>query len=148
VYNTAGDFNSKEEFMEYYPGDDVVDVVSFDAYQSGNAERDNSFVQNVDRRLSIIEEVATEKGKIPALAETGYEKIPYASWWTNTLWRAIGSHRISYVLLWRNHGLQPSGNMHYYAPYKGHPSADDFIKFYQHEKTLFEKEVSRQGLYK
>ena len=148
VYNTAGDFNSKEEFLEYYPGDDVVDMVSFDAYQSGNPERDNRFAESVDRRLSIIEEVAKEKAKIPALAETGHEKVPYASWWTNTLWKAIGSHKISYVLLWRNHGLQPNGNMHYYAPYKGHSSAPDFIKFYQLDKTLFEKEAAKAALYK
>ncbi len=147
AYNTAGDFNSKEEFLQYYPGDDVVDIVSFDAYQYGNPEKDNRFVLDVDRRLGIIAEVAKEKNKIAALAETGYEAIPYASWWTETLWKAISKHRISYVLLWRNHGMQPNGNMHYYAPHKGHSSAKNFIEFYQLDKTLFEKDVAKERLY-
>lgn len=147
VYNTA-DFRSREDYLERYPGDDVVDLVSFDSYQHGDPQKDNSFVQDIDHRLTILEEVAKEKSKIPALAETGYEAIPYADWWTNTLWKAIGDHKISYVLVWRNHGLQPNGHMHYYAPYKGNVSANDFIKFYKLERTLFEKDVAKENLYK
>jgi mannan endo-1,4-beta-mannosidase len=147
VYNTA-DFKDKEDFLQRYPGDDVVDLVSFDSYQYGDPQKDNSFVQNMDRRLTILEKVAKEKNKIPAIAETGYEAIPYANWWTNTLWKGIGDHKISYVLVWRNHGLQPNGHMHYYAPYKGNVSANDFIKFYKLDRTLFEKDVAKENLYK
>jgi hypothetical protein len=147
TYNTAGDFKTEEEFMESYPGDDVVDLVSFDSYQFGDPQKDNSFLTGLDAKLSIIEEVAKERNKIPTLAEAGYEAIPYANWWTNTLWKGIGNHKISYVLIWRNHGLQPNGNMHYYAPYKGQKSADDFIKFYKLDKTLFEKEAAKEKLY-
>ncbi len=147
VYNTAGDFKTKEEFLERYPGDDVVDLVSFDSYQFGDPQKDNSFVTGLDKKLTILEEVAKEKNKIPALAETGYEAIPYSNWWTSTLWKGIGNHKISYVLAWRNHGLQPNGNMHYYAPYKGQVSANDFINFYKLDKTLFEKEVAKEKLY-
>ena len=147
VYNTAGDFNSREAFLEYYPGDDVVDMVSFDAYQHGDPTKDSSFLKGVDRRLGILTEVAKEKAKIPALAETGYERIPYASWWTSTLWPAIRNHKISYVLAWRNHGLQSNGNWHYYVPKKNDTSSEDFKKFYQLDKTLFEKEVAKENLY-
>jgi mannan endo-1,4-beta-mannosidase len=147
VYNTA-DFGSRDNFLERYPGDDLVDVVSFDSYQYGDPQKDSSFLQNVDRRLSILEEIAKEKNKLPALAETGYEAIPYASWWTNTLWKAIGNHRISYVLAWRNHGLQPGGHMHYYAPYKGQASAKDFLQFYQLDRTLFQSDITGENLYK
>ena len=147
VYNTAGDFKTKEEFLERFPGDDVVDLVSFDSYQYGDPQKDNSFVNGLDKKLTILEEAAKEKNKIPALAETGYEAIPYANWWTNTLWKGIGDHRISYVLVWRNHGLQPGGHMHYYAPYKGQASANDFINFYKLDKTLFGKDVAKEKLY-
>ena len=146
VYNTA-DFSTKEQFMERYPGDDVVDMISFDSYQYGDAQKDNSFLQTIDKRLAIIEEIAAEKNKIPAFSETGYEAIPYAQWWTNTLWKAIGNHKISYVLAWRNHGRQPNGHMHYYVPFKGDKSATDFLDFYKLDKTLFEKEVAKEKLY-
>jgi mannan endo-1,4-beta-mannosidase len=147
VYNTA-DFDSREGYLERYPGDDVVDIVSFDAYQYGDPRNDSSFLKNVDRRLTILEEIAREKNKIPALAETGYEAIPYAEWWTNTLWKAIGDHKISYVLAWRNHGLQPGGHMHYYAPFRGQVSAKDFQEFYKLKRTLFQSDITKQYLYK
>ena len=148
VYNTAGNFKTKHEFLERYPGDDVVDLVSFDSYQYGDPQKDNSFISALDKELGILEQVAKERNKIPALAETGYEAIPYPTWWTNTLWKGIGDHQISYVLLWRNHGLQQGGRMHYYVPYKGQVSAKNFIEFYKLEKTLFEKDVAKENVYR
>jgi len=106
------------------------------------------FVKNTNFQLGLIEEIAAEKDKLFALSETGYETIPYAAWWTETLLKAIGQHRISYVLVWRNHGYNEfMKKMHYYAPYKGHASETDFVKFYQLDNTLFEKEVAKEKLY-
>jgi hypothetical protein len=147
VYNTA-DFNSKENFLERYPGDDVADVVSFDAYQYNDPTKDNSFIKNTSARLSVLDTVAAERNKIAAFAETGYEQIPYASWWTETLAKAIGDHHISYLLVWRNHGYNQSmKKMHYYAPYNGQVSEENFKKFYQLDKTFFEKDVAAEKLY-
>jgi mannan endo-1,4-beta-mannosidase len=148
VYNTSGDFKTKEEFLERYPGDDMVDMISFDAYQYDDPAKSDWFVKNTNFQLGLISAIAAEKNKLTALAETGYEQIPFASWWTETLSKAIGQHRISYVLVWRNHGYNQSmKKMHYYAPYKGHGSEADFIKFYQQENTLFEKDVAKEKLY-
>ncbi len=141
MYNTA-DFNTREDFLLRYPGDNYVDLVSFDSYQYSDPQKDSSFVKKLDSRLGILEDVAAEHGKIPALAETGYEAIPYTQWWTKTLWPAIGTHRLSYVLVWRNHGRQPNGHMHYYAPYGGQASAADFREFYGLAGTLFERDIS------
>lgn len=146
-YNTAGNFSTEKEFLEYYPGDDVVDMIGFDAYQYNDPQKDSTFFKDMDKQLGIIETVAKKHNKIPALGETGYERIPYAQWWTNTLWKAMEKHRISYVLAWRNHGKQPNGNMHYYVPVKGDASAADFKTFYGLERTLFEKDVAKERLY-
>lgn len=147
VYNVA-DFDTKEDFLQRYPGDDVVDMISFDSYQYNDPSKDDWFVKTIDKRLTIMEEIATEKNKIAAIAETGYEAIPYATWWTNVLLKAIGNHKISYVLVWRNHGYNESmKKMHYYAPYKGQASEEDFRKFYSMDNTLFEKDVSAEKLY-
>jgi mannan endo-1,4-beta-mannosidase len=149
VYNTGGDFKSKEEFMERYPGDDVADIVSFDSYQWGDPAKDDSFIKNVDKSLSILDSVSAETGKLTAFAETGYEAIPYANWWTEVLQKAIAKHSISYVLVWRNHGYNEwTKRMHYYAPYKGQVSGNDFIKFYKAENSLFEKDAAKENLYK
>jgi mannan endo-1,4-beta-mannosidase len=147
IYNTA-DFKTKEEFLERYPGDDIVDMISFDAYQYDDPLKSDWFVKNTNFQLGLIEEIAAEKDKLFALSETGYETIPYADWWTETLLKAIGQHKISYVLVWRNHGYNElMKKMHYYAPYKGHASEADFIKFYQLDNTLFEKDIAKEKLY-
>ncbi len=148
VYNTA-DFSTKEEFLEYYPGDEYADVLSFDKYQYNNPLEDNSFVTNCQNQFKIMDEVAKEHNKIMAFAETGYEQIPYNKWWTKTLQNAIGNYKIAYVLVWRNHGWQEhEKKMHYYVPFKGHPNEKDFIDYYNLETTFFQKDATQFNLYK
>lgn len=149
IYSTSDNFKTKEEFLQRYPGDDVVDMLGFDAYQYDDPKKNDWFQKNVNTLLTVIGSIAKEKNKLSALSETGYEAIPYNEWWTETLLKAIGENKISYVLLWRNHGLASWNNtMHYYAPYKGQISATDFVKFYNLDKTLFEKEVGKENMYK
>jgi hypothetical protein len=57
-------------------------------------------------------------------------------------------HKISYALAWRNAGAKPSGESEYYLPYKGQISEADFKKFYRLDKTLFQKDVTKEKLYK
>ncbi|MDF2188837.1 glycosyl hydrolase [Paraflavitalea sp. CAU 1676] len=148
VYNTSGDFKTKAEFLQRYPGDEMVDVLSFDAYQYEDPQKNDWFEKNTYQLLKQVTELGKEKNKLTAFSETGYEAIPYANWWTQTLLNAIGDNPISYVLVWRNHGYAAwNKKMHYYAPYKGQTSEADFIKFYQLDRTLFEKEVAAKKLY-
>jgi len=148
IYNTAGDIETKERFLERYPGDDMVDILSFDTYQWGDPLKSDWFEKNAHRDLGVVEAIALEKNKLFALGETGYEAIPYARWWTDKLLRAIGDYKISYVLVWRNKGYdQWMKKMHYYVPFKGDVSEADFIQFYESDKTLFEKEVAAGKLY-
>lgn len=149
VYSTAGDVQSEAEFLERYPGDDVVDMLGFDAYQYDDPAKSDAFVKNVDKLMGVVSKIAKDKNKLYALTETGYEAIPYPAWWTSVLWKAIEKHDASYVLLWRNHGQAKWNNtMHYYAPYKGQVSEKDFLDFYKLDKTFFQQAVSEQNLYK
>ena len=52
--------------------------------------------------LTMLEEIAQEKNKIPALTEFGYAQVPDSTWWTNVLFKALEKHKISYALAWRN----------------------------------------------
>lgn len=76
VYNTSDNIKTKEEFLERYPGDDLIDVLSFDGYQFGDAGNEEYFVKNTHTLLRMIGEVAEEKNKLTALAETGVEAVP------------------------------------------------------------------------
>ncbi|WP_298120967.1 glycoside hydrolase family 26 protein [Flavobacterium sp.] len=148
VYNTSM-VKSREEFLEYYPGESYVDILSFDNYEYNDPTKDNSFVENNLKLFGIMDTIAKEQNKIIAFAETGYEQIPYDKFWTKTLLESIGNYKISFVLAWRNHGWQENEKkMHYYVPFKGHPNEKDFIDFFNLEETLFQKDVTSKKLYK
>ena len=144
AYSSGGDIDSIGQYLERYPGDDYVDLMGFDYYQMPDAGN-NSFRENVSRVLGIVTEAAVAHGKLAALTEAGYEGIPDSMWWTTTFWPAIENHRISYALVWRNAHNRPG---HFYAPWPGHPSEQDFISFYGFHETLFQSELTVLSIYK
>jgi len=147
-YNTSNGLQTKDDFLERYPGDKFVDMVSFDAYQRGSTGLDNSFNIKLNQDLSIIEQVAKERRKIAAVGELGFNNIPYAEWFTHAIQPAFKKHQFAYVLFWRNAGYKSKENeTEYYTPYPGHPAATDFLKYYNASETLFQKEASELKLY-
>ena len=132
-----------EIYMERYPGDEYVDLLGLDIYHRDNEEGIKNYQNSLHTILSFLSEESEKRNKPIAVTETGLEAIPIASWWTEVLLPAIEKYPISYVLTWRN--ARERSN-HYYAPYPGQKSADDFVKFYNNPKTLFVKDIS--NLYK
>lgn len=134
---------TKEMLMERYPGDDLVDVIGYDQYcYAPNADTTaiSQYAADLDHFLGFICEAAQEHGKVAALTETGYEGLKTADWWTRTLAPVLARHPVSYVLVWRNAHDKPG---HFYAPYPGQESADDFVAFYNDGKTLFLRDLDR-----
>ena len=144
AYSSGGDIENAEQYLERYPGDEYVDLVGFDYYQMPDAAN-SSFRENVSRVLSIVTEAADAHGKLAALTEAGYEGIPDSTWWTTTFWPAIENYRISYALVWRNAHNRPG---HFYAPYQGQVSEQDFVSFFSFDETLFQSEVTALSIYK
>jgi mannan endo-1,4-beta-mannosidase len=138
VYSVA-DFDSESEFLERYPGDDYADFIGFDNYCYKDVPE---FQAKLDKRLAILDTIAAQHHKLACLPETGYEQIPMADWWTNILLPTIAKHNISYVLAWRNGRAD-----HYYVPYPGQVSADDFVKFYNSPQTMFQNRLTPLGIY-
>ena len=55
-------YNSKEEYLERYPGDEWVFLFFFFFYQRG---KDNDkFIKDIDGMFSTLEAIAAEKNKI------------------------------------------------------------------------------------
>jgi mannan endo-1,4-beta-mannosidase len=139
AFSPDNKFNSEEQFLERYPGDEWVDMVGMDNY--GDMGRDRYAIDVAVNKLKIVSDYAIKKGKLAAFTETGLESIPNPTWWTGTLLKVMRAEkmRLSYVLVWRNDTKSPT---HYYAPYPGHtPSIPDFKKFYDDPYTLFEKDL-------
>jgi mannan endo-1,4-beta-mannosidase len=144
AFSPDNKFMTEEKFLERYPGDEWVDMVGMDNY--GDFGRDGKYnVEAGAKKLKIVSDYAKKAGKLAAFTETGLESIPNASWWTETLLKTLKTEgmQLSYVLVWRNDVRSPT---HYYAPYPGHSSVPDFIKFYNDPFTLFENDL--RDLYK
>ncbi len=122
-------FTTEEQFLERYPGDEWVDMVGMDNY--GDFGRDGKY--NVEaglKKLKIVSAYAAKAGKVAAFTETDLESIPNQNWWTDVLLKTVKSEnlKLAYVLVWRNDTQSPT---HYYAPFPGHTSEANFIKFYK-----------------
>ncbi len=136
AYSTGTEPKDTAAYLERYPGDDIIEVIGFDGYQR---EDKNLYLNDMAVCLAVVDSIAKAHDKILAITETGYEAIPDSVWWTETLLPLMGDYPVSYVLLWRN---AREYDTHFFGPYPGHASANDFIKFHQHPKTLFSKDVN------
>ena len=130
AYSPGMEPNSVEEYLERYPGDDMIDVIGTDIYQYDSLQ----YKEQLDKELAIMTIIGKQHDKPIALTETGLEGIPDSTWWTQTLLPIVSKYPLSYLLVWRNARERVT---HYYAPYPGQASANDFVEFYHSPKTLF-----------
>lgn len=133
-------------YFSRYPGDEYVDILGLDHYEyvdRNNPNRSESeniaaanayYSQKLSEGLQFINEYAKGHKKLTALTETGFESIPYQTWWTDVLLRSIGDYPICYVLTWRNAWDKPE---HYYAPFNGSEDSENFRDFHNSGKALF-----------
>jgi len=146
AYNTDR-FKTKEDYLERFPGNEWVDILGFDIYQANNIAKNEAFISELDQTLGILESVAREQHKIPALTEFGYGGVPDSSWWTQVFLKAIGHHGIAYALAWRNAGRKSATQFEFYVPYPGQISANDFVRFYHEPRTLFQQDITKLKVY-
>jgi mannan endo-1,4-beta-mannosidase len=130
-------FDSKQQYLERYPGDEWVDILGSENYwdfQSGTS------ISNGISQLQMLVEMAGERKKIAALTECGFNGIPVKNWWTQFLFKPIRedslARNIAYMMVWRNAHLKQ-----YYTPFTGQKSAEDFIVFEQDTFSLFERDL-------
>jgi hypothetical protein len=141
-------FTSGQEFLERYPGDELIDILGFDIYQKDAIGENSAFIHFFGRELDMVDSIALAHQKIPALTEFGYNTLPDSSWWTKVFYPTIVSHRVVYALAWRNAGKKQSGNMEFYVPYPGAVSASDFKQISVSGKILFETGIKSKNMYK
>ncbi|HEX8464971.1 MAG TPA: glycosyl hydrolase [Abditibacterium sp.] len=141
VYTFSPDCTWSDEagFLDRYPGDEWVDMVGMDNY--ADFGRDGKYnLEAGFRKLKIVSDVAKKRNKLAAFTETGLESIPNPTWWTESLLKGLKTNdlKLTYALVWRNDQRSAT---HYYAPFAGHSSAPDFVKFYNDDFTVFENDL-------
>lgn len=141
AYSTDN-FRSEEHYLERYPGDEYVDLLGFDSYHRNAPQSNEQFVRNAKRMLGTVKKLGLEKDKPYAVSETGLERVTEADWWTNIILPILEDSQASYILFWRNG--RPD---HFYAPYPGHSSEEDFKKIAKSGKIIFERGAKNAGLY-
>jgi len=141
AFSPDNTFTTEEEYLERYPGNTYVDMVGMDNY--GNFGRYGKY--NLDsgyQKLKIVSDFAIKSKKLAAFTETGLESIPDTDWWTDKLLATLQRSKLKlcYVLVWRNDSKSPT---HYYAPFPGHVSEQNFLQFHNDPYTLFEKDLKK-----
>ncbi len=100
--------------------------------------------RKVADQFRTVARLAEDRGKLATFTETGVEGIPDSMWWTDRLLPVLKAdsttQQLAYVLVWRNENERKKPG-HYFAPYPGHPSADNFVRFYEDPFTLFEDDL-------
>ncbi len=130
-------FQDEADYLEFYPGDEYVDILGMDDYHDLSIKGKS---EDLVRRLRMLVQMAEAKGKVPAFSETGQEAIPEENWWTERLLEPIKSDeiasRIAYMMVWRN-----ARKDHHYGPYPNHQSATDFKTFSQDQWLILEGRI-------
>lgn len=164
IYGPGSEAASVEEYAERYPGDEYVDMVGFDMYNSSPAEDNSAWYESFKGELAVVQEFAQEHNKLVGVTETGIsnevqegdsqtallKKDNPAKGWYAELLDAVSESNASYFLLWANFGKHDG----FYTPYvdslnddgslHGHEMLDEFIEFFNDERSVFavnQKEV-------
>ena len=141
-----GNPGTRNRLLFRWPGDEWVDFLGMDCYHGTytNAYRTN---------LNTLVDVAKEKGKPCGVAETGIEGIrsgsnPIVDYWTVQMLAPLKqlkenkSSTVSMVVMWRNqYNANPFNDNHFFGPWIKHPSADDFVLFYEDPITIFSRDL-------
>ncbi|MCM4157801.1 beta-mannosidase [Gramella sp. AN32] len=131
---------SKDSFLFRWPGDDYVDFIGMDSYHGTNT---SAFSTNL-RNLTLLSQ---EKMMPCGVTETGVEGIRYADgtpiddYWTNEIGIPLAGKEISMIVLWRNKYDPDQNGHHYFAPFEGEATTENFVDFYEMSHILFSNDL-------
>ena len=125
AYSPDKGFNSRESYLTWYAGDDVVDILGSDNYF--DFTKPNGLAEVV-QKLHIVIETAKEKNKLAAFTETGCTNVTDSTWFTSKLGVILNDSlikkEVSYVMVWRN-----ASTHHFFFPYPNHNAASNALEF-------------------
>lgn len=137
AYSPGERFNSAMEYLERYPGDDIISVVGVEGY-AVRATRDNRshFIKRIRHAFDIVAPLARQRNKILAFTETGTKHNSDPQWWTQSLLPAISGYPVCFLITWRN---ATGDDNECYGIYTGNPAEADFKRFAENPLIIFTK---------
>lgn len=138
AYSPGSYFAGTDDYLQRYPGDDVISILGVEAYISEHAssmtveQTRQEFISRLQRNLSIVTSIAEKRGKIIAITESGFKPNYDSQWWTKALLPAIEGYAPCYINFWSNHW---KGTTSAWGAYPGERSEDDFKTFSRSAKV-------------
>ena len=123
---------SEEKFLQWYPGDERIDLIGLDAYQWGTEE---DFIRLTRADLDMLCAFAKQHSKLIALTECGLIDVTDPTWWHRVLLPILQDYPLSYALVWRN------AEKEHFGPVPGTECGENFRLFHASERTLFLKDI-------
>ena len=125
---------TEAQWLVRYPGDDRVDLIGEDAYQWGTEE---DFTRQLDADLALITKIASERGKLIALTECGYQNSPDATWWQRVFKPVVEKYPVCYFLPWRNYSKE------HFGASSAAKTAEDFKAWAKQKNFLFVNDIRK-----
>ena len=125
---------SEEKFLQWYPGDERIDLIGLDAYQWGTEE---DFIRQTRADLDFLCVFAKQHSKLAALTECGLIDVPDPTWWHRVLLPILQDYPLSYALVWRN------AEKEHFGPVPGTECGENFKIFHASPRTLFLQEINK-----
>ncbi|SCP96412.1 glycosyl hydrolase [Anaerobium acetethylicum] len=150
LYGPGSEASSLVEYGERYPGDEYVDLIGFDTYDSNPVpdEEGYTFQTNFENSVRLTDAFAKQHNKLFAVTETGISGLQDTGnrrpgWFTEIQdILTKDAYDCCYFMLWTNYS-----DSSFYTPYAssvnedgtlhGHELMDPFIEFYNNEKSIF-----------
>ena len=145
AYSPNGFFQSENDYLARYPGDEYVDIMGMDIYHD-RPHKGDGFYHKLSSSIDLIDDIAQVHGKLTALTEIGYRSLETENgyfeglapmdntvkeWFTEVLdaiMSTVGGKRLAYMLTWANFS-----DTQFWLPFATedfrHEMCDDFIKF-------------------
>lgn len=130
----------KSAYLWGYPGDAYVDILGYDHYCQD--------VKEALPGLRLVARLASKRGKVPALTETGVPKgmrhAKPGNYYTDRLLKPLeqddAAQGIAYIVLWQNQNAE-----HFWVPYHKGKLMQDFKSFAGSPLMGFENDLD--GIY-
>lgn len=139
AYSPDRNFESKEEYLTWYPGDNFVDILGMDNYH--DLKQKGGEIAAIEKLHIVIEE-AKAREKLSAFTETGISNVTDPTWYTQRLGKVLADpivkSEISYVMVWRN-----DPKVHFFFPYPKHAGADDARELLDRKEILLLEDFKR-----
>lgn len=143
VYSPGATFVDDNDFLSRYPGDEFVDGLAFDMYDTNpTAEyKTDPWVNSFKGTVDLVSKLASSRGKFSAVAEVGISSMPVSGnvdkEWFSHVSDIVSASDMAYYMTWSNYDTNS-----FFAPYmvsetRGQEMINDFINYYNKEESVF-----------